>query len=388
MSHFNMLVFPAILLPLSEYLNMNMPNVLSLSFPMYLLFGVTALPWGLATDRWGVKRFMTIFYAGATFFGFVTFFALNTPSLLMVSLAGIGLFSGIYHPAGLGWISRDIKRVSYGMGINGMFGNLGLAVAPLAAGAINNFYGPKGVYFLVGLMNLTGFILILLFSESGSEAKEKIKSMPVAENGGFDKAFIILLGAMMLGGIAYRGATVSIPAYFELKNMQIFDWLATKTEGGVSKNFVATTSTSFIFILGMIGQYTGGRAAEKIDLKLGYLFFHCAAAPAAFLMSWLANIPLVLVTGVYLFFLLGMQPIENTLVARFTPKKFHSSAFGTKFILTFGVGSVAVKMVELIEKARGIESVFLVLGLLSVALVGVILIMIRFVSARTAQAGG
>jgi hypothetical protein len=34
------------------------------------------------------------------------------------------------------------------------------------------------------------------------------------------------------------------------------------------------------------------------------------------------------------------------------------------------------------------ESVFLVLGLLSVALVGVILIMIRFVSAKTAEAKG
>ena len=39
MSHFNMLVFPALVLPLMARLGMEMAQVLSLSFWMYLLFG-------------------------------------------------------------------------------------------------------------------------------------------------------------------------------------------------------------------------------------------------------------------------------------------------------------------------------------------------------------
>ena len=65
MSHFNMLVFPALLLPLAGRLNMAMTSVLGLSFWMYLLFGITALPWGIAADRWGAKHFLLIFYWGA-----------------------------------------------------------------------------------------------------------------------------------------------------------------------------------------------------------------------------------------------------------------------------------------------------------------------------------
>ena len=51
MSHFNMLVFPALVLPLTERYGLGFAPVLALSFWMYLLFGVTALPWGLLSDR-------------------------------------------------------------------------------------------------------------------------------------------------------------------------------------------------------------------------------------------------------------------------------------------------------------------------------------------------
>ncbi len=48
-----MLVFPAIVLPLTKRLDMEMSGVLGISFWMYLLFGCTALPWGMIADRWG-----------------------------------------------------------------------------------------------------------------------------------------------------------------------------------------------------------------------------------------------------------------------------------------------------------------------------------------------
>jgi len=71
-----------------------------------------------------------------------------------------------------------------------------------------------------------------------------------------------------------------------------------------------------------------------------------------------------------------MQPIENTLVARMTPESFHHSAFGIKFVLTFGVGALAVKMVERIQSAMGIHWVFPAIGLVSVVAVGTIGILI------------
>ena len=45
LSHFNMLVFPAVVLPLVGIVNLSMREVLGLSFMQYLLFGIMALPW-------------------------------------------------------------------------------------------------------------------------------------------------------------------------------------------------------------------------------------------------------------------------------------------------------------------------------------------------------
>jgi MFS family permease len=374
MSHFNMLVFPALVLPLAGQLKMDMAYVLDLSFWMYCLFGVTALPWGMIADRWGAKPLFVIYYLGAGLSGLAAALLIDNPAGLSIALAALGLFSGIYHPIGLGMISKEIKRVSLGMGYNGMFGNLGLATAPLLTGLLNWLWGPQAAYLALGALNLLGVGLMSILPPIGDHRSDKKES---DEDNGLLGAFLVLLVAMMLGGIVYRGATVILPAYFELKNQAIFQWFSSMAGVGLSKNLVATTVTSFIYIVGMLGQYTGGRVAERFDLRFCYLVFHALTIPAAALMALAVDLPLVALAMMYFFFLLGMQPIENTLVAKFTPKKFHHSAFGSKFVLTFGVGALAVKMITVIKTTFGIETVFYALAIISIVLVGVILMLIR-----------
>ncbi len=61
MSHFNMLAFPAVVIPLTGLLKMDIAGVLAISFWMYLLFGITALPWGMVADRWKVQPLRLLF---------------------------------------------------------------------------------------------------------------------------------------------------------------------------------------------------------------------------------------------------------------------------------------------------------------------------------------
>jgi MFS family permease len=375
LSHFNMLTFPAVVLPLAARLNLPLAQVLGMSFWMYLLFGLTAMPWGMAADRFGARPLMRIYYAGAGLCGLATAFWIDKPVLLVLALAGVGLFSGIYHPAGLGLISTQIKRVSYGMGVNGMFGNLGLASAPLVAGVVTWLWGPRAAYLVLGAANLTGLIVMALLPLPNAV---EVSSTNAETNGG--RGFFILLIAMMLGGIAYRGASVILPAYFELRNQGIFQWLTQHMPAGVSTNLVATTIASAIFLVGMAAQYLGGRVAERYCLQHSYLVFHLITIPAAFAMARAVDLPLVALALVYFFFMLGMQPIENTLVSRLTPPHWRHSAFGMKFILTFGVGALAVKGVQAIEGSVGLTWVYPALGCVSIVLVmtiGVLIVRLR-----------
>jgi MFS family permease len=124
MSHFNMLVFPAVVIPLTASMNLTMAEVLGISFWMYLLFGLTALPWGLAADRWGAKPLLLLFYLGACLAGMGAALQIDSSAGFGIALAAIGFFSGIYHPAGLGLISKEMKRVS--VGIQAVFPALGM----------------------------------------------------------------------------------------------------------------------------------------------------------------------------------------------------------------------------------------------------------------------
>lgn len=382
LSHFNMLVFPAVLIPLSETLQISMVETLALSFWMYLLFGVTALPWGLLADKISARALLIIFYTGAGVCGLVAAFSTQNAAMFGLSLTGIGLFSGIYHPVGLGWIARNIENTSLAMGYNGMFGNLGLATAPLVAGLINYGFGLKAVYCTLGLLNLLGIILLLRTKNNGNMVEIKRKNNQ--QNNSFIP-FIILLVAMMLGGIVYRGTSVTLPAYFQLSNQELFTSIKTMFGGFGTENVVATLITSMIYLLGMVGQFIGGKVGENYDLRRSYLLFHLITIPAAAAMAFSSNIPLIGFAMVHSFFLLGMQPIENTLVSRLAPAGLLSSAYGLKFILTFGVGALSVKVIEAVKLSFGFSTIYLVLAIVSLFLVSTIIVLMTQTSPLTVK---
>ena len=373
MSHFNMLMFPAIVLPLSDILGLELGRVLALSFWMYLFFGLTALPWGLLSDRFGAKPLLLLFYAGAGLSGICAALFMSSPLGFSLSLAGIGFFSGIYHPAGLGLITRGISRMSLALGYNGMAGNAGLAAAPLITGLINYLSGPQAAFLFLAGCNGLGAVLMLLLPSSEPKRSPKGSS---SGSGGLILAFSVLCICMMLGGVAYRGASVILPSYFELRLEALYAPLSHLEGLLASKNVAATALTSFVFFVGILGQYVGGRAADRFDPRQGYLLFHALTVPLGLSLAFFTDIPLLLAAMGYLLFLLGMQPIENTLVAKISPDRLRHSAYGIKFILTFGVGSLAVFLAGWIEQAWSLPAVFIAMSGVSLALVLMILVLL------------
>ena len=374
MSHFNMLMFPALVLPLMGMYDMDLSHVLALSFWMYLLFGVTALPWGLVSDRVGAKPLLLLFYTGAGLCGLAAGFFIDSPKAFSLCLAGVGVFSGIYHPAGLGLISRGISKMSMALGYNGMAGNAGLATAPILAGVINHFYGIQTAFIFLGCLNLTGTVIMLLLPVIEPARNEKTESQGSMR---LMLSFAVLCICMMLGGVAYRSVTVILPAYLELGNPALLDWISRLPWMPASRNVAATALSSSVFMVGMFGQFLGGVTAERFEPRRGYLVFHVLALPMVLAMAYTTDVSLLLITMGYMLFLLGMQPIENTLVAKLTPDKVRDSAYGTKFILTFGVGAFAVYLVGWVKEVWSFPAVFVAMAIVSLTTVLSILLLMR-----------
>ena len=105
--------------------------ILALGTAMFVLYGLGALPMGWLAERVGRKALMSAFFLGVGCSMLLAGMA-TSPLLLGVALALVGAFSAIYHPIGTAMLVEAAgTRVGRAVGINGVFGNLGVALAPV-----------------------------------------------------------------------------------------------------------------------------------------------------------------------------------------------------------------------------------------------------------------
>lgn len=364
--HFYELAFPALAIPLMLSLKMSLEDVLKLGFPMYLLFGLFSLPWGMFADRFGNRRALIIFFFG-TGLGSVVMALSSTSASIMFSLALMGFFAGIYHPAGMGLISLGVRNRGMALGVNAVAGSVGLATAPFIAGLLNWLVGWKMAYLVVGLVGLVwGFLMFFVrIDETPVERGVAGQAAGREENSGSALGrFLILCVIVTLGGFAYRINIVVLPAYFEFQAgflSKFFSGLPFSNLAGMT-TMAAGILVSFVYVVGIFGQLVSGRLADRRDLLRLYLSFNLWSLPFVILMSFLGDQLLVAAACLYVFFALGIQPIENSLIARFTPDRWRSTGYGITSILIFGVGSLAVYWVGWIKEAWSLGAVYLLSG--------------------------
>lgn len=357
-THFFILVFPAVTMPLVSDLHLPIEDVVRLSFFMYLAYGLCALPVGLIVDHWQARGMLVI---GNVLMGFGILGAAiwPGPKSMPAALALVGVGASVYHPAGLALISRTIGRRGLALGINGVFGNLGIASSPLVTGILTWAFGWKVTFLILGAVGIAtgGALAAIHVNETHtrtSHGTSKADTMELA------RYFVILCIALVFAGISYRGNMILLPAYLQLKTTFVHNLIGSlsflHTHG--TATLAATVLTSIVLLTGIFGQILGGRLADRIDLRNAYILYHAASLPFIALMSVTSNYALAVCAAIYAFFSLGMQPIENSLIASLTPQRWRSTSFAVKFILNFGVGASAVYLVGAVKRAYSLGSVY------------------------------
>jgi MFS transporter, FSR family, fosmidomycin resistance protein len=62
-------------------------------------------------------------------------------------------------------------------------------------------------------------------------------------------------------------------------------------------------------------------------------------------------------------------PVENLMIARYTPSRFHGLGFGAKFIVAFGAGPLAIWLIARVKERTGdLDWLFLGLAVAAVAM--------------------
>jgi len=377
LTHFFVLAFPALVMPISRDLSLEPAAVLTIGFPMYLCYGVLAIPWGYLSDR-GNPRWMMgagLIIAGL---GFVAAGFAESADRLTLCLAVIGVGCSAYHPTGLALLSKGIRVRGRAMGINGLWGNFGIASAPLVAGTLTYLVGWQSTLLTFGLLGiLLGVVCFIVPFSIGRDDLQRGSSVAGRQA---VKLFLILCGAMVFSGLMYRGYTVILPTFFESKLSGFGELVSSVLDRASAApelyTLLATLITCGVYLVGMVGQLMGGRAADRFDLRWAYLVFFACALPFLVSLRFVEGLLLIPLAGGFVLFSLGMQPIENSLVAMLTPPQWRSVSYGVKFTLVFGAGSLAVYCVSFTSGSYGLDAVISLLCFFLVMVITMIAVLL------------
>ena len=386
LTHFFVLVFPALVMPISRDLSLEPAAVIRISFPMYLCYGLLAIPWGYLSDRIDPRSMMGagMIIAGV---GFVASGLAGSANQLTLCLSLIGVGCSAYHPSGLALLSKGIRVRGRAMGINGLWGNFGIASAPLVAGILTYAMGWKSALLAFGLLGV--LLGVACFAVRFSIGRDDLQRGSSVAGRQAVTLFLILCAAMVFSGLMYRGYTIILPTFFESKlaglGALLSSVLGDARAASEADTLVATLITCGVYLTGMVGQLIGGSVADRRDLRWAYLTFFACALPFLLSLRLVEGPLLIPLAGVFVLFSLGMQPIENSLVAMLTPPQWRSLSYGIKFTLVFGAGALAVHFVSFADGNYGLDGVILLLFFflaMVIAMIAVLLLASRGASVR------
>lgn len=359
--HSYMLVFPTIYKSLGEGLHLEFARVGLVGMVSYMAFGFGALPAGFLVDRFGARNLVVIFLAGTTLASVLTFFAGGGLGVA-VALVILGFFASLYHPAGLAMISMNVKDVGKAIGIHGMAGTLGVAVAPLVAGTMTSRFAWQYSYLVFGIAGavLLGFIMVTYRSGRRQAPAGRQESGDQAGAKSAWRELVIVYVVVLIYGLIYRGVMTFFPTYLSERVPFIGDDVARL--GYVS---------SGIMVISIIGPLAGGYlASHSRDIRRSLFGVFAALALLSVGFYFLYGLLLILVVVPTVLLIFCFQPLQNTLIAKLSHDRRRGVAYGINFTLSFGVGAVAAGVGGVIGGRFGLGSIFIfMLGLCALEMI-------------------
>jgi MFS family permease len=264
---------------------------------------------------------------------------------LLAGLAAIGLFSAIYHPVGIAWLVRNAESRGKALGVNGVFGSIGIASAALVAGALIDLYGWRAAFIVPGALCLATGIALWFCLRLGivTEGERDRQAEPPPSRSDMLRVFAILLFTMLCMGLIFQGTQAALPKVFDIRLRDIAG------DGAFGVGAIVAA----VYAAGGVMQVIGGHLADRYPLKPVYLGAFLFQVPVLAAVAHFAGLPLIAVAMLTVTLSTVALPAENMLLARYTPERHRSLAFGVKFVLAFGTAPLALYVVARIQALTG-----------------------------------
>ncbi|MBA61648.1 MAG: hypothetical protein CMJ76_04715 [Planctomycetaceae bacterium] len=357
----------------------------SLSSAFRWPWGLGALLVGFLVDKFGAPPMLIIYLVGCALLCFIISCGPGLDSLFGMFFV-LGLFASIYHPAGLTLISLKTtpEQRPMALGIHGVFGSAGIALAPLVFALLQtNGMQWQGFFFVLGIIGVLGGVIFFALRRHLAIVPENEISITTDTNENSistdepDRdwhSFAILITLAAIQGMVYSGVITFFKDESFLKISLFSNWFDTSAEVKSQRSFLMAG----IMLFGCLGQFVAGKIGNPQRLEQQLTIITLMNAPFLAGMAFFAGEWALLSAAIFAFVHFMFQPIYNSLVAKYTPREHRSVCYGLNFVMGFGVGSLGAVLAGWIKDTTNLNTNHVFAGLsIAASLFGVMLIILN-----------
>ncbi len=344
LTHYALLILPTAVLGMhGAFGGLDYGVIVALGTAMFAIYGFGSLPVGWLARRYGqARRLAANYICGGR--ALAACGLAVSPLTFAVALGLAGAFFAIYHPVGTAMLVEAAgERVGRAIGLNGVFGNLGVSLAPLATAVLTAGLGWRVAFIVPGLVCAAiGLLYVLGPQGDGTDSKRPQAVFPDIPRHVAIRAFVVLTLIAVTNGLMFNAVTILLPKLLEER-------LAGEAGALGLIGLVAFA----VSICGAVTQFTVGRAADRGSLRA--LFLGLAALQLPLMLAvigargW-ATVPL---TGLLIASVFGQVTVNAAMLARTVPPALRAKAYAVRFFVGFVGAAAASPLAGLLHARTG-----------------------------------
>ncbi|AFZ72135.1 MFS transporter [Natronobacterium gregoryi] len=346
----------------------------------YGLFGIGALPAGVLVDRFGSRELVLACLAGMGG-SFLLLSAAQGIVTITLALCVWGIAASVYHPAGLSLISTGVEQRGTGFAYHGMAGNFGIAFGPLLTAVLLLFFDWRLVTALLvaPAMIAIAYAVTASFDETAAvetdggsieddrDSPSSLSAFVADSRALFTLGFTVVMLVVMMNGLFYRGTLTFLPDVLSdflpdvTAQLQLFD-----PDSPMAEEFdPASYLYAGLLMVGMAGQYVGGKLTDRIPTETGLAVIFGSLAVVAVLFvpaAQAGTTTLVLVSVVLGFLLFSLQPMYQATIAEYSPPGDRGLSYGYTYLVVFGIGATGAAIAGYLLEVTTVMGTFVALA--------------------------
>jgi MFS family permease len=376
-AHFSMLIFATAALEMGPEYGATYGARLALATGGFIAFGALAVAWGWLADRRGAAGLLRLFAWGVAAAMALVAFAPATPGLgavwLAAALTGIGIAGAIYHPVANTVIAGWGTASGSAFALNGVFGNIGIAMAPLATAGLIALVGWRAAFLIPAI---AAVILALVqprglgFGDRGETAAKSTAPAP----GVIHIALVALAILAAVDVVIYNLETIALPKLLSERGALFH-----------ADTHAAGASLGTIGLIGSIVTLFGAGAQILVGKLLARWSALALLAPAAALQV-LGGLLMAsdnlsgFGAGLLLLFMaiFALATLGDAAAALVLPPAFRGRGYALLYLLSFVSGAVAAPLAAYLADHGGmVGAAGFIFGFGLVSLAGAVFLAFR-----------